>query len=100
VSQTKLQSAVETAASTAVGFAISWAATLVVLPWFGHQPSVADGFGITVAFTVLSLVRGYALRRFFNWLHRPVPPLSPEAQPGSAGTIEEHDDENLGFRRQ
>jgi hypothetical protein len=30
---------------------------------------VADGFGITVAFTVLSLVRGYALRRVFNWLH-------------------------------
>jgi hypothetical protein len=73
VSQTKLQSAIETAASTAVGFAISWAATLVVLPWFGHQPSVADGFGITVAFTVLSLVRGYALRRVFNHLHRAMP---------------------------
>lgn len=68
--QTKLQSAVETAASTAVGFAISWAATLVVLPWFGHRPTVADGFGITVFFTIISLVRGYALRRVFNHLHK------------------------------
>ena len=69
MSQTKLQSAAETAASTAVGFGISWLATLIVLPWFGHQPSVADGFGITAVFTVLSLARGYALRRVFNRLH-------------------------------
>ena len=69
MSQTKLQSAVETSVSTAVGFGISWLATLIVLPWFGHQPSVADGFGITVAFTVLSLARGYVLRRVFNHLH-------------------------------
>ena len=70
MSQTKLQSAIETTVSTAVGFGISWAATLVVLPLFGHRPSVADGFGITVFFTVISLARGYALRRLFNHLHR------------------------------
>lgn len=70
MSQSRLQSLVETSASTAVGFGISWAATLVVLPLFGHQPSVADGFGITVFFTVISLVRGYALRRLFNHLHK------------------------------
>lgn len=70
MSQTKLQSAIETAVSTAVGFGISWAATLVVLPLFGHRPSVGEGFGITVFFTVISLVRGYALRRLFNHLHK------------------------------
>jgi hypothetical protein len=70
VSQTKLQSATETAVSTAVGFGISWLATLMVLPWFGHRPSVADGFGITVVFTALSLARGYVLRRVFNRLHQ------------------------------
>lgn len=45
MSQTKLQSAAETAISTAVGF------------------------GITVVFTALSLARGYVLRRVFNRLH-------------------------------
>ena len=35
----------------------------------------ADGFGITVAFTVLSLVRGYALRRVFNRVHSHLRPV-------------------------
>lgn len=67
--QTRLQSGIETVTSTAVGFGISWLATLIVLPWFGHQPSVAQGFGITVVFTALSLIRSYVLRRAFNWLN-------------------------------
>lgn len=70
MSQSRIQSLVETTVSTAVGFGISWVATLVVLPLFGHRPTVADGFGITVFFTVISLVRGYALRRLFNHLHK------------------------------
>jgi hypothetical protein len=73
MSQSRIQSLVETTVSTAVGFGISWAATLVVLPLFGHRPTVADGFGITVFFTIISLVRGYALRRVFNYLHRKSP---------------------------
>lgn len=64
--QTRLASAAEAAANTAIGFVISWAATLIILPLFGLHPSAADGFGITVAFTALSLVRGYVLRRLFN----------------------------------
>lgn len=67
--QTRLQSGIETVTSTAVGFGVSWLATLIVLPWFGHRPSVADGFGITLVFTVLSLIRGYVLRRAFNWVN-------------------------------
>lgn len=39
------------------------------LPLFGHRVSLADSFWLTCIFTVISLVRSYALRRFFNRLH-------------------------------
>lgn len=64
--QTKLNSVLETMVSTAIGFSVSWVATLIVLPWFGFAASGSQAFGITCIYTVLSLVRGYAVRRLFN----------------------------------
>lgn len=75
MSQTKWQSDAEMVARSAVGLTISWSATLVVLPWFGHPPSVADGFGITFVFTALSRARGYLLRRLFNHVHNRSQPV-------------------------
>ena len=66
MSQTKLQSFLETNVSTAIGFGISWAATPFVMGAFGYSVGTATAFGITVVYTVISIVRGYLVRRFFT----------------------------------
>lgn len=68
-SQSRTSSAAETAASTVIGFAVSWAATPFILAAFGYAAGAATAFGITVVYTALSLVRGYVVRRVFNRLN-------------------------------
>lgn len=70
MSQSRTHSAIESAASTAVGFGVSWAATPFILAAFGYTAGAATAFGITVVYTVLSLVRSYVVRRLFNRMHR------------------------------
>ena len=68
--QTRRQSLIETVVGVAIGFVLSMAASVVVYPLFGHSFTLAQNAGITVIFTVLSIARGYGVRRFFNWLWR------------------------------
>jgi hypothetical protein len=68
-SQSKKASTVEVLLNTFIGFTISMAANHIVLPWFGYSPSISDSFLITVCFTLISIVRSYFIRRFFNYLH-------------------------------
>lgn len=70
--QTRRQSLIETVVGVAIGFALSMAASTVVYPLFGHSFTPGQNAGITVIFTLLSLLRGYGVRRFFNWLWRAV----------------------------
>ncbi len=70
MSQSRTHSAIESVASTAVGFCVSWAATPFILAAFGYSAGAGTAFGITVVYTVLSLIRGYVVRRLFNRLHR------------------------------
>lgn len=67
--QTKLQSFAETCVSTAIGFAIAFLATALVMPQFGYHVTAGDNFWITVIFTGISLLRGWGVRRLFNWWH-------------------------------
>jgi hypothetical protein len=66
--QSRRMSMIETIAGVAIGFVVSVAASFVVYPWFGHAFTLAQNVGITIIFTVLSIVRGYAVRRAFNWI--------------------------------
>ena len=66
--QTKLGSFAETWANIVVGFSINYFANLAVLPMFGLMVTHGQSFGIGVIFTVISLVRSYVLRRWFNGL--------------------------------
>lgn len=66
--QTKLGSLTEAAANIAVGFTINFTANMLVLPLFGFAVTAGEAFGIGVIFTVISLVRSYVLRRWFNGL--------------------------------
>lgn len=68
MTQTKLGSFAESCANIAVGFSINFVANLVILPWFGYDVTTGDAFGMGLIFTVISLVRSYVLRRWFNGL--------------------------------
>lgn len=71
--QTKAQSATEAAVNIAIGWLLSLGVTAVVLPWFGHEVTLAQNIGMTSIFTAVSLVRSYAVRRYFNHLHSQKP---------------------------
>lgn len=68
--QTRLGSATEAMAGTAIGFCVSWAVTPPVLALFGYQAGAGTAFGITCVYTAISVVRGYLVRRLFNRLGR------------------------------
>jgi hypothetical protein len=69
MSQTKLGSIAEAWANIAVGFTINYCANLVILPLFGfHSLTARNNFIIGLIYTVISLIRSYALRRWFNGL--------------------------------
>ena len=66
--QSRKMSALESASSTAIGFVVAFFAQLFIMDVFGIHADLFRDLLITVFFTVLSLVRGYCVRRFFNWL--------------------------------
>lgn len=70
MSQSIHHSALEAVANVAIGNGIAFAANLVVLPMFGYHVTVADALGIGVIFTVISIVRSFAVRRLFNRWHQ------------------------------
>lgn len=79
--QTRTGSAVEALANIVVGFSINWTANMLVLPLFGFAVTGAQAFGIGLIFTVISLVRSYVLRRWFNGLrfgNKPAPAVRHE----------------------
>lgn len=72
--QSKTQSAIEVVVSTAVAFLISLAlqhyvVSPLALRW-DLLHSAQGSLIITLFFTVISLIRSFYFRRFFNWLHR------------------------------
>lgn len=66
--QSKLMSWVETCLNTAIGFAIAMATQMLVFPLFGYSPPLSTNFKIALIFTVVSIVRGFILRRLFEAL--------------------------------
>lgn len=64
--QTKLGSLIEALTNTAVGFCISVIFQIILYPLYGWHPTLAVNLQITLWFTLLSIARGYVLRRFFT----------------------------------
>lgn len=67
--QSRLQSLFEALANVVLGYGVALGAQLLVFPLFGIHLPLASNLAIGVIFTVVSLIRSYLLRRFFNWLH-------------------------------
>ncbi len=66
MTQKRLHSVLESATNVAVGYAVAMIAQALVFPLFGFHATTAEHAGIALIFTVVSLVRSYALRRLFN----------------------------------
>jgi len=60
--QSKKSSIVEISLNTGSGFIVSLVITTFLMPYM----KTVGPFGITCIFTVVSLLRSYAWRRFFN----------------------------------
>lgn len=66
--QSKQMSAVESLTNTVVGFVLALVTWQLVGPLFGYVVNIHDNLIITSLFTVVSIIRGYIVRRFFNYV--------------------------------
>ena len=68
MTQSRTMSAAESVANVAIGYGIALATQVVVFDALEIPVSLEQNLCIGVVFTVVSLVRSYLLRRFFNRL--------------------------------
>ncbi len=66
--QSRFMSGVEAAANVVFGYLLAVLGQLLVFPAVGLDATLRQSLQIGAAFTVLSLARSYALRRFFSRL--------------------------------
>jgi len=66
MSQSRLHSALESAANVALGYGVAVASQVVIFPLFGVHLPLADNLVIGGYFTLISLARSYLVRRWFN----------------------------------
>ena len=66
MNQTKLESLAEVIINVIIGWGIGLLTQLAVFPIFDIHVTFSDQFWISVVFTVVSIVRSYAIRRWFN----------------------------------
>lgn len=66
MSQSRLGSFYEACINIVIGFTINYFANLLIFPLFGFQISYSANFVMGAIYTVISLVRSYAIRRWFN----------------------------------
>lgn len=72
MTQTRRHSAIESVANVAIGYGVAIGSQLAIFPMFGIHIPLADNLLIGLWFTAISIVRSYALRRWFNKLTRKV----------------------------
>jgi hypothetical protein len=68
--QSRVMSVVESVSNVAVGYVVAVMTQIAVFPFFALQTSFRQNLLIGVIFTLVSLVRSYALRRFFDRLNQ------------------------------
>ena len=66
MNQSKLGSFIEAWFNVLIGFGINFSANLLILPMFGFNITLSDNLFIGMLYTVISVARSYAIRRWFN----------------------------------
>jgi hypothetical protein len=72
MSQSKKKSLAEALTNTVGGYGINLLVQLAIYPWFGAHFTIGQNLQLGGVFFMVSLVRGYGVRRFFSWLDRRV----------------------------
>lgn len=70
MSQTRKQSMIEAWTNVIVGWGVGLLSQVLIFPLFGILVPVSSNIKISFWFTLVSLARSYALRRYYNWRHR------------------------------
>ena len=70
--QSRWMSFVEAVTNIVVGYGLAVLTQIIVFPLFGLHASLSENLLIGAVFTVVSLIRSFALRRLFNaaWMAR------------------------------
>ena len=66
MSQSRISSFIESVINIIIGFAINFTANALIFPLFGWHISATDNLLLGAIYTAISLVRSYAIRRWFN----------------------------------
>lgn len=66
MTQSRLGSLIEAIVNIIVGFSVNFLANMLVFPLFGFQLSASTNLALGGIYTVISLVRSYCIRRWFN----------------------------------
>lgn len=67
--QTKKHSLIESTIQTIIGLLTSIIVQLILYPILNIPVTLKQNLIITIVFFVVSIVRGYLVRRFFNKIH-------------------------------
>ncbi len=65
--QSRRMSMIEVATSILIGLVVSFLSQIVIFKHYDIHTTLGQNLEITLYFTAISIVRGYALRRFFNY---------------------------------
>jgi hypothetical protein len=66
MTQTRLGSLIEAIINVIIGFAINFSANMLIFPLFGFHISASANLLMGLIYTVISVVRSYCVRRWFN----------------------------------
>ena len=64
--QSRWMSLVEAVTNVVVGYGLAVMTQIIVFPMFGLHASLGENLALGAIFTILSLIRGFLLRRLFN----------------------------------
>lgn len=64
--QTRKASFAESILNVAIGYGVALASQIIVFPWFGINIPLSSNIAIGVVFTVISIIRSFAIRRLFE----------------------------------
>jgi hypothetical protein len=70
MTQSRLGSFIEAMVNIVIGYTINFIANLFIFPHFGWEITVKQNIILGVIYTVISVTRQYAIRRWFNKLLR------------------------------
>lgn len=64
--QSKTWSMIETCSNVAIGYFVAVLAQIVIFPFFDINIPIESNMAIGAFFTMVSIIRSYAIRRLFN----------------------------------